>query len=60
MLTEKGRIYADKLMSSIYAAEERAMKDTVEQFTPEFISALEHFSGCLYEEYSKVIRDVQL
>lgn len=60
MLTEKGRSYADKLMSSIYAAEEKAMKDTVEQFSPEFISALEHFSGCLYGEYSKVISDGQL
>lgn len=58
MLTEKGRSYADKLISSIYAVEERAMKDTLKQFSPEFILALEHFSDCLCEEYGKAISNM--
>lgn len=55
MLTEKGRDYVDKLMKSIYSAEENAMQDTLQQFPSEFILALEHFSDCLYREYSKAI-----
>ncbi len=59
MLTEKGRRYVDELMNSIYSAEKRAMQDTLEQFSPEFILALEHFSDCLYKEYSKIICHAQ-
>lgn len=59
MLTEKGRDYVDELMRSIYSAEENAMQDTLQQFSSEFILALEHFSDCLYREYSRTICHVQ-
>ena len=36
MLTEKGRAYAAELFRGVYQAEEQAIIDTLEQFSPEF------------------------
>ncbi len=51
-LTESGRKYVDKLMNDIYAAEEKAIKDTLQKFSPEFVEALEYFGNQLWEEFS--------
>lgn len=44
VLTEKGREYTKKLFNDIYLAEEQAIKDTLENFSPEFVAVLEYFA----------------
>ena len=39
-------------MNDIYAAEEKAIKDTLQKFSPEFVEALEYFGNQLWEEFS--------
>lgn len=56
MLTEKGRAYAAELFRGVYQAEEQAIIDTLEQFSPEFVSALERFSARLHQEFHEIIR----
>ena len=53
-LTEKGKKYTDKLMMGVYIAEEKAIKKTLEAYSPEFVSALEDFGNSLYEEFTKI------
>lgn len=50
MLTEKGREYAEGCLKNIYTAEERAMLDTLENFSPEFVEALAYFGDRLCGE----------
>ena len=45
-LTDKGRAWAKELLTPVYRAEQAAMARTVQEFSPEFIRALEHF--CVY------------
>ena len=45
VLTEKGRSHTDSLLNRIYLAEERAIIDTLERFSSEFVTALEYFSS---------------
>ena len=40
-LTDQGRAYAGQILKPIYAAEEEAMAHTLEQFSPDFILAVE-------------------
>lgn len=49
VLTEKGQVYADRLFADIYTAEESAILETLRQYPPEFITALEAFSDHLYD-----------
>lgn len=56
VLTERGRNYADKLLKEIYAAEEKAIINTLQKFPPEFVSALENFGSRLYEEFDEIIQ----
>ena len=55
VLTEKGRDYTDKLLNSIYTAEEKAIKETLEIYPIEFVEALEGFSKRLQDEFATVI-----
>lgn len=42
--TERGKEFAELILSEIHAAEEEAMHATVERFSPEFIEALEYYA----------------
>ena len=49
------RIVADRLLNGIYQAEEQAIADTLEEFSPEFVKALECFSGRLCAGFDEMI-----
>lgn len=55
LLTEKGRQYTDKLLKDIYLAEEQAIIDTLEKFSPEFVAALEYFSSRLRTGFDEIV-----
>lgn len=54
ILTEKGRDYANLLLNGIYQAEEQAILNTLEEFSPEFVTALEAFTSHLQAGFAKV------
>lgn len=54
LLTEKGRAYADRLLNGIYLAEEQAIGDTLQNFSPEFVAALEYFSDRLHVRFDEM------
>ena len=56
VLTENGKEYADKYLTDIYLAEEKAISRTLQKFKPEFVSALEEFSNCLHEEFQEIFQ----
>ena len=56
VLTETGKEYADKYLTDIYLAEEKAISRTLQKFKPEFVSALEAFSDCLHEEFQEIFQ----
>ena len=43
-LTPAGRTYAGKTLERLYAIEDQAMAETVEQFGPDFVRAVEFFA----------------
>ena len=43
-LTQKGRRFADLILAEIHAAEEKAMRETLERFSPEFVEALDFYA----------------
>lgn len=51
ILTEKGQKYTDSLLADIYAVEGKAIVETLRNYPPEFVSALEDFSNRLYHEF---------
>ncbi len=53
-LTEKGKAYADSLLSPIYEAEDRAMEKTLERYSVEFVEAFAFLSETLCEEFKKL------
>ena len=46
--TPRGRAFADLVLAEIHAAEERAMQETMERFSPEFVDALEFYAGTFH------------
>ena len=52
-LTDKGRAWAKELLDPVYQAEQAAMARTVQEFSPEFIRALEHFCGYLQDAFGQ-------
>lgn len=52
-LTEVGEKYAKGFLSFIYEAEEKALKKTLEQYSDEFIEAIEYFGRCLKEAFEE-------
>ncbi|MPN44429.1 hypothetical protein SDC9_191994 [bioreactor metagenome] len=42
--TQKGREFADALLAEIHQAEEKAMRETIERFSPEFTQALDFYA----------------
>ena len=51
ILTERGQKYTDSLLADIYAVEGKAIVETLRNYPPEFVSALEDFSNRLYHEF---------
>ena len=47
VLTEAGRAYARRLLAPVKAAEEQALAETLETFSPAFIDAYDHFAARL-------------
>lgn len=54
VLTEKGRSYTSRLLNDIYLAEEQAIIETLQNFSPEFVTALEDFSNRLRAGFDKI------
>ena len=52
-LTENGKTYAKQLLDYFYQAESRAMKETLKQYSSEFIDAIKYYNKCLDEEFNK-------
>lgn len=52
-LTDKGRAYTKKILTSVYEAEQEALEKTLREFSPEFIDAFDCFAARLCEEFQK-------
>lgn len=55
VLTPKGQDYANELFKGIYQAEEQAIIDTLKEFPPEFVAALETFASRLRAGFDQMI-----
>ncbi len=53
MLTDAGREYAKSFMSFLYLAEEKALKQTLDKYSDEFIDALTFFGSSLKEAFAE-------
>lgn len=47
-LTRKGRAFADFILSNIHAAEEKAMRETISRYSPEFVEALDFYAKAFH------------
>ena len=52
-LTEKGKVYTEKILKVVYEAEETAMASVLEKYSPEFLDAVDYFADRLCSEYDK-------
>ena len=52
-LTEEGRAFTQKMLKNVYAAEQTAMEQTMQKFSPEFVDAIGYFADCLNDELQK-------
>lgn len=52
-LTESGKIYTNKILKTVYEAENQALIKTVNKFGTEFIEAFDFFSDNLCNEFKK-------
>lgn len=52
-LTDVGKAFAEDLFAGIFNAEEKAITDTLQNFSPDFVTALEMFCGALIEQSEK-------
>ena len=59
-LTEKGKAYAKKILDVVYRAENRAMEETLKQYSAEFISALVYFEQSLKLSFEKELEQNDL
>lgn len=48
-LTEKGGVYTEELLENLYRAEYVAMRQTLEKYSDDFVSAIEYFTAVLGE-----------
>ena len=53
VLTESGKEYAKNILSSVYRAEDKALKKTLERYSEEFIDALEYYKSCLKDAFTE-------
>lgn len=54
ILTEKGKVFADKILYPIYKAEKNAIDKTIEKFNVNFIDALQFYSENLKIEFNNL------
>lgn len=54
-LTESGKAYVEEILKYIYEAEQKAMEQTIEEFSPQFVQAMECFAEHLQNEFEKRI-----
>lgn len=50
-LTGEGRKHAEKVLRVVYSAEEKAIQETVERYSPEFVDALEYYRAALSKAF---------
>lgn len=46
-LTEEGKVYTERILKDVYAAEQAAMEKTLQRFSPKFVEAVDFFADCL-------------
>lgn len=54
-LTEEGKLKAKKSLESVYAAEDEAIKQTIDKYSEKFVEALEYYA----ESLTKVVDSVE-
>jgi len=54
-ITEIGKTHAKEVLQAVYHAEQNAMIETLAEFTPEFVAALEQFVENLQKEFEQQI-----
>ena len=59
-LTEKGKAYAKQLLDVVYRAENRAMRETANRYSTDFISALDFFAQSLKLSFEKELEQNDL
>ena len=52
-LTDAGKAYTEQIMRRVYEAEQAAMKRTLQQFSPQFVDAIDFFADCLHDEFQQ-------
>ena len=52
-ITARGLAYARTMLEGLYRAEDQAMAKTLQNFSPEFVDALERFTDALQEEFGR-------
>ena len=57
-LTPAGKAYTETIMKGVCEAEQQALKDTLERFSPEFIDAFDCFSARVCEELRRRMQEV--
>lgn len=55
--TEAGREYAKKFLAFLYRAENKAIAETLEHYSDDFIDTLEYFSARLKNAFEEEVRD---
>lgn len=55
IITPQGQEYLQSLMTKITVVENKVIDATLENFSPEFIEALEYFSNALEAEFNKTL-----
>ena len=53
VLTDAGKQFAKSILSSVYRAEDKALKQTLERYSEEFIEALEYYKSCLKDAFAE-------
>lgn len=52
-LTESGKIYTNKILKTVYEAENQALTETINKFGTEFVEAFDFFADSLCNEFKK-------
>lgn len=52
-ITDKGKIYVQTVLQEVYQAEQNAMTETLKEFSPDFVKALEQFVQHLQNEFEQ-------
>ena len=54
-ITEMGKIHAKEVLQTVYHAEQIAMEETLKEFSPNFVAAMEQFVEQLQKEFEQQI-----